>query len=114
MGVRRRKHRQESKGFSTNIAEAAADPNPIVVFIVSLLAAATMPDDRLAFTNRALPQDDLGASGGPIGSQVALVGGKWDKKNRGNRRLCPGTVTAKIPARRGAFASSTKFSTGKG
>ena len=82
MGVWQREHRQEGKGLSTSVTAAASDPNPIVMFIVSLLAAATMPDYRLAFTNRALPQDDLGASGGPIGSQVALAGGKWDKKNR--------------------------------
>jgi len=60
------------------------------MFIMSLLAAASMPDDRITLANRASTQDELGASGGPIGSQVALVGGKWDKKNRGNRGLCPG------------------------
>jgi hypothetical protein len=90
MGVWQREHRQEGKGLSTSVTETASDPNPIVLFIVSLLAAATMPDDRLALANRASTQDDLGASCRPIGSEVVPVGGKWDNKNRGNGGLCPG------------------------
>jgi hypothetical protein len=36
------------------------------VFIMRLLAAASVADDRIALTNRASPQDDLGAARGPI------------------------------------------------
>ncbi len=70
------------------------------MFIVSLLAAAAMPDYRLAFTNRALPQDDFGASRGPTGSQVVLVGGKWDNKDRGNGGSARERDPAKSQARK--------------
>ena len=95
MGIWQREHRQEGKGLSTSVTATASDPNPIVMFIVSLLAAATMPDDRLALANRALPQDDLGASSVPIDSQIVPAGGKWDNKNRGNGAL-PGSVTCQV------------------
>jgi uncharacterized protein YaeQ len=41
---------------------------PVVMLIVRLLAAASMTDDRIAFTSGASPQDDFGAARGPIGS----------------------------------------------
>ena len=103
MSVWQREHRQEGKGLSTSVTATASDPNPIVMFIVSLLAAATMPDDRLALANRASTQDDLGASCGPIGSQVVPVGGKWDNKNRGNGGLCSERDPAKFQAPSGAL-----------
>jgi hypothetical protein len=52
------------------------------MFIVRLLAPATVTDDRIAFTNRASSQDELVAVCGPIGFQLVRRGGKWDKKNR--------------------------------
>jgi hypothetical protein len=55
-----------------------------MLFIMGLLAAATMADDRVTFTNRASPQDDLGATRRPIAFELALLGEKWDKQNRGN------------------------------
>jgi hypothetical protein len=73
------------------------------MFIVSLLAAATMPDYRRAFTNRATTQNDFGASCGPIDSQIVLVGGKWDNKNRGNGGLCSERDPAKFQAPSGAL-----------
>src|SRR5437667_9781205 len=114
MSVCQRENRQEGKGLATSVTEAASDANPIVMFIVRLLAAATMPDYRLAFTNRALTQNDVGASCGPVGSQVVLVGGKWDKKNRGNGAL-PGTVTLprSQPKAEPFTSSKEKSSTGK-
>jgi hypothetical protein len=60
------------------------------MFIVGLLAAASVADDRVAFTNRASPQDDFVAVCGPVGFQLVRRSGKWDKKNRGSWGLYSG------------------------
>jgi hypothetical protein len=88
--VRGRKRRQEGEGLPATVAAPATDPNPVVMLIVRLLAAASMADDRIAFTNGAAPQDHFGALFGPIGFQLVRRGGKWDKKNRSSSGLCPG------------------------
>jgi len=60
------------------------------MLIVGLLAAASVADDRIAFTNRASPQDDLVAVCRPVGFQLVWWGGKWDKKNRRSWGVYPG------------------------
>jgi hypothetical protein len=60
------------------------------MLIVRRLAAASMADDRIAFTKGAAPQDHFGALFGPIGFELVRRGGKWDKKNRSSSGLCPG------------------------
>ena len=90
VGVRERKPRQEGEGLPAIGAATAPDPNPVVILIVGLLAAASVTDDRIAFTNRASPQDDLVAVFGPVGFQLVRRGGKWDKKNRRSWGLYPG------------------------
>jgi hypothetical protein len=72
------------------VAEAAANSDPIVVFIMRLFAAAAMADDGVLGTNRASTQDDFGTRLGPIGFEVILLGRKWDGENRGQRALWPG------------------------
>ena len=47
-----------------------------MVFIMSLLASATVTDDGILLTNRAPAQDDFRAQLGPIGFGVALGSGK--------------------------------------
>jgi hypothetical protein len=42
----------EEDPFKGSVTAAATDPYPIVVFVVCLLAAMSMTDDRIAFTNR--------------------------------------------------------------
>jgi len=88
--VRERKQRKESEGLSATVAEAAPDSNPVVMFIVCLLAAVPVADDRIALTNGASSQDDFGAGSRPIGLELVRRGGKWDKKNRRSWGLCPG------------------------
>jgi hypothetical protein len=90
VGVREREQGKEGEGLPATVAEAAPDPNPVVMFIVRLLAAASVTDDRIAFANRASPQNNLLAVTGPIGFELVRRGGKWDKKNRGSSGLCPG------------------------
>jgi hypothetical protein len=63
-----------------------------VVFVVRLLATASVTDDRIAFTNGASPQDDFGAARGPIRFELVRRDGKWDKKNRSSSELCPSGV----------------------
>jgi len=52
VGVRERKRRKEGEGLPATVAKAAPDSNPIVMFIVRLLATATVTDDGIAFANR--------------------------------------------------------------
>jgi hypothetical protein len=88
--VRERKRREESEGLTATGAVAAPDPNPVVMLIVRLLAAAPMADDGIALTNGTSPQDNVGALFGPVGFQLVRRRGKWDKKNRNSSGLCPG------------------------
>ena len=91
--VRERKARQEGEGLPTTGATAAPDVNPVVMLIMRLLAAASMADDRIAFTNGAPPQHDFGAACGPIGrEQLVRRDRKWDKQNRSSSGLCPSGV----------------------
>ena len=90
MGVRERKQRQQGEGRPATVAATAPDFDPVVILIVRLLAATSRADDGSAFTHRAAPQDDLGATCGPIAFQLARRGGKWDKENRSSGGLCLG------------------------
>jgi hypothetical protein len=60
------------------------------MLIVRLLAAASVTDDRIAFTNGASPQNGLATTGGPIGFELVRRDGKWDKENRSSWELWPG------------------------
>jgi hypothetical protein len=52
MRVGKREHRKESKGSSATSAAATMYPDPVVMLIVSLLAAAAVTNDRIPITNR--------------------------------------------------------------
>jgi hypothetical protein len=54
MRVRKRKHRQKSKSPSAPHAEAPANPDPVMMLVVRLLAATPVTDDRIAVTNRTM------------------------------------------------------------
>jgi len=88
MRVRERKQRQEGEGLPATRAATALDPDPVVMLVVRLLAAASMADDRIALTNRASPQDDFGAARRPIHFELVRRDGKWDKQNRRSLGLC--------------------------
>ena len=76
MTVGRREWRQEGKRLAASVADTAANPDPIMLFIMSLLAPATVADDGILLTNRAPAQHDFCARLGPIGFEVALGRGK--------------------------------------
>ena len=72
VAVGRRERRQEGECLPAPVAQAAANPDPVMVLIVRLFAAAAMTDDGVLQTDRALAQDDLRAGFGPIGFEVDL------------------------------------------
>jgi hypothetical protein len=76
MAVGRREWRQERERLAASAAKAAANPDPIVVCIMSLFAPATVTDNGILLTNRAPAQNDIRARLGPIGFEVALGRGK--------------------------------------
>jgi hypothetical protein len=84
MRVRERKQLKEGEGLPATVAEAAPDSNPVVMFIVCPLAAASVADDRIAFTNGTSSQDGLGTGSCPISFELVRRGAKWDKENRGS------------------------------
>jgi hypothetical protein len=90
MAVGRRKGRQEGERLPAQIADASADPDPIMMLVMGLFTAAAMTDDRVLGTNRAAAQDAPRTGLGPIGFEVVLCGRKWDKQNRGTEGLRPG------------------------
>jgi len=53
MRVGERKQRKEGEGHPAIDAAASMDPNPVVMLLVGLLAAAAVANDRIPFTNRA-------------------------------------------------------------
>jgi len=98
--VRERKQGQEGEGLPAIGAATAPDPDPVVILIVGLLAAASVADDRIAFTNRASPQDDLIAVSGPVGFELVRRSGKWDKKNRRSWALYPALTRQDLSRKR--------------
>jgi hypothetical protein len=53
MRVRKREKRKKGESLSASRAAAAMDPNPVVMLIMSLLAATSVTNDRIPITNRA-------------------------------------------------------------
>src|SRR5208337_2203105 len=51
--VREGEGRQQGEGLAAFVTDAAAYPDKVVVFIVSLLAAPAVTDDRVVLANRA-------------------------------------------------------------
>jgi hypothetical protein len=72
VAIGRRERRQEGERLLTPIAIAAADRNPVMIFVVGLFTTTAMTDDRVAQANRTLAQDWSSTSLDPIGFQIAL------------------------------------------
>ena len=86
--VREREQRKKGEGLPATGAATPTNPDPVVMLVVRLLAAAPMADDQIPSTNRASSQDDIGAARGPIRFELARRDGKWDKQNRRSSELC--------------------------
>jgi len=113
VGVRERKQREEGEGIPATVAATSPDLNPVVMLIVRLLAAASVTDDRIMFTNGASPQDDLVAVSDPIGFELVQRGGKWDKKNRSSSGLCPALTCQDLSRKRSPPPPEEKIPTGR-
>jgi hypothetical protein len=113
VGVRERERGKQGEGFPASRAKAASDPNPVVMFIVRLLAPATVPDDRIAFANRASPQHDVLHITSPIGFELVRRGRKWDKENRSSWGLPPGVDPPRSEPEAGPLLLKRKIPTGE-
>jgi hypothetical protein len=108
--VRGREQREKGEGLLATGAATATDANPVVMLIVGLLAAASVADDRITFTNRASPQDDLVTVCGPIVFDLVRQDGKWDKQNRSSLELRPPALTHQdLGRKRSSFLLKRKF-----
>ena len=76
MAVGWREGGQEGECLAATVADAAANPDPIMMFIMGLFAPAPMTDDGIPHTNRAATRNEFRARLGPIGFEVVLRGGK--------------------------------------
>jgi hypothetical protein len=90
--IGRRKQWKEGECHSTKPANAAADADPIMSFVMRLLAPPTMTDDRIGQTNWTLPEKKLGASDRPVNPKLRLVlnSRKWDKDDHTGVKALPG------------------------
>ena len=64
------------------MANAAANADPVMVFVMRLFAPPTVADNGVLQTHRALAKNDFLYCLGPIGFEVVLCSRKWDKENR--------------------------------
>jgi hypothetical protein len=78
------------------------------MFIMRLLATASVADDRITFTSRTSPQNNLGATHGPIRFELVRRRGKWDKQNRTSLELCPGLTCQDLSRKRSSFLLKQK------
>ena len=86
------------------------DSDPVVVFIVGLLAAASMADDGIAFTSGVSPQDDFGATRGPLRFKLVRRDRKCDKQNRSSLELCSPALTRQdLGRKRSSFLLKQKI-----
>ncbi len=86
--VRERELRKKGEGLPATGTATPTNPDPVVMLVVRLLAAAPMADDQIPSTNRASSQDDFGAARGPIRFELVRRDGKCDKQNRRSSELC--------------------------
>ncbi len=106
--VRERKQREEGEGPLATGTATAPDANPVVILIVRLLAAASVADDRVNFTHRASPQNNLGAARGPIRFELVRRSAKWDKQNRTSWSSAPALTCQDLSRKRSSFLLKTK------
>jgi hypothetical protein len=82
MRVRKREQRKKSEGRPAIGAASAMDPNPVVMLVVCLLAAAPMTDNRISSTDWTPAYDVLVAVFRPVGIKPVWRDGNWDKEDR--------------------------------
>lgn len=79
MTVGRRQKGKKREGPSAKLADAAPDPDPVVMFVMGLFVPSAMADDGIARTLRTLPGKVLRARSSPVSFCVASFEDAWDK-----------------------------------
>ena len=82
MRVREREYWKEGEGQTATNAPPTMNPNPVVMLVVSLLAAPPVPNDQTVFTKRATAYDELVTVFRPVGCKPVRRDGNWDKVDR--------------------------------
>ena len=82
MGIRQGENGKESEGQVAGSTNPSANSDPVVSFIMSLLASPAVPHNRIAQTLRTKARDLFLAGGSPIEMWVARISAKWDKDSR--------------------------------
>ena len=84
MGIRQGENGKEGEGqvAAFTFTPASANSDPVVSFVMSLLASQAVPHNRIAQTLRTTARDLFLAEGSPVEIGVARIPVKWDKDNR--------------------------------
>ena len=77
--VGRRQKGKKREGLSAKLADAATNPDPVVMFVMGLFVASAMADDGIARTLRTPPGKVLRARSSPVSFCVASFEDAWDK-----------------------------------
>src|ERR1019366_103027 len=96
MRRRRQPIGQDGKGLAARMTDSASHPDPVVAWVVCLLAPLAMADDGLVATQRTPPREQLQRK--RRRPRIGLVIGLWqcDKENHGWGEGLPLTVAAKF------------------
>jgi hypothetical protein len=85
---RRRPYRKNGEGLLARRAPAAPHPDPVVLVIVSLLAASSMPNDGVALTERTVPRQLCQTDPGYPGSALSSTTGSAIKRITAGVKAC--------------------------
>jgi len=105
MSVRRRPSRKDGEGFATRAAETAPYPDPVVVFVVGLLAPLAVADDGVESAARAASWQQHQRERVQLECGLVLRIGQCDKENQGWREGPPLTVSCQVRIRGGPSPS---------
>jgi hypothetical protein len=111
MAVGKRKHWQEGNRLAAKTADPTPNRDPVMIFVMSLFPSTTMPHHRISHANRT-PAWDSFRRFGPIGFQLSLRHGEWNKNNRATWEALPEGILRRPDSRTGP-SSPCEISTGK-
>ena len=111
MSVGKRKHRQEGNRLAARTTDPTPNRDPVVLFVMSLFSSTTVPHHRILHANRT-PAWDPYRRFGPIGFELALRHGEWNKNNRATCEALPEGTLHRPDSRTGP-SSPCEISTGK-
>ena len=106
LAVWRRPTGKDGEGLATRTAETTPYPDPVVVFVVGLLATLAVADDRLASAARAVSWQQGQRERVHIAHGLVFRLWQCNKENQGRREGPPLTVSCQVPIRGGPSPSS--------